>query len=299
MSNIDIVALGFCSNDYLALLPEIPIDSKVQILEHLVQGGGPAATAAVAAARLGKKSAFISIVGDDDPGKTIIRDLEKEGVCTCGMKIRTNCSSAIAYCWVDKNNGNRSVAWSRGNLPELEADEVDLEMIANARILHLDGHNPKAALAAAKFARQHGVKVSIDAGTLRDGVKEILEYVDILIASELFARQYSEMDDLDKAIYKLAETGAETVGVTMGRNGSMTFQDGRLVRCPAFPIVPVDTTGAGDVYHGAYCVKYLETQDPMECMRFAAAVSALKCLKTGGRTGIPSRDEVDEFLRNN
>ncbi len=299
MEKFDIVALGFCSNDYLALLPEIPIDSKVQILEHLVQGGGPAATAAVAAARLGKKTAFISIVGDDDPGKTIIRDLEEENVYTGGMQIRQNCNSAIAYCWVDKTNGNRSVAWSRGNLAELEASEVNMDMVRNAKILHLDGHNPKAALAAAQEARKCGVRVSIDAGTLRDGVKEILEYVDILIASEMFARQYSGTDDLEKAIYKLAENGAGTVGVTMGKLGSMTLQDGKLCKCKAFPIVPVDTTGAGDVYHGAYCVKYLETQDPMECMRFAAAVSALKCLKTGGRTGIPTREQVEEFLKNN
>ena len=200
---------------------------------------------------------------------------------------------------MDKNTGARSVAWSRGNLAELEGDEVDMDMIRNAKILHLDGHNPKAALAAAKEARKHGVKVSIDAGTLRDGVKEILEYVDILIASEMFARQYSGNDDLEQAIYKLAENGAATVGITMGKLGSMTLQDGKLFICPAFKIVPVDTTGAGDVYHGAYCVKYLETQDPMECMRFAAAVSALKCLKTGGRTGIPDREQLEAFLKNN
>ena len=299
MEHFDIVALGFCSNDYLALLPEIPLDNKVQILEHLVQGGGPAATAAVAAARLGKKAAFISVVGDDDPGKTILRDLENEKVCTSGMKIRANSNSALAYCWVDKNTGNRSVAWTRGNLAELEADEVDMEMVRNAGILHLDGHNPKAALAAAKEARKHGVKVSIDAGTLRDGMRELLPHVDILIASELFARQYSGSDDPEKAVYQLAENGAETVGVTMGRLGSITLQNNKLYRCPAFPIVPVDTTGAGDVYHGAYCVRYLETHDPMECMRFAAAVAALKCLKSGGRTGIPNREQVNEFLKNN
>ena len=299
MEHFDIVALGFCSNDYLALLPEIPIDNKVQILEHLVQGGGPAATAAVAASRLGKKTAFISVVGDDDPGKTIIRDLEKENVCTSGMKIRTGSNSAIAYCWVDKNNGNRSVAWTRGNLTELTPEEVNMDMVRNAKILHLDGHNPRAALAAAKEARKHGVKVSIDAGTLRDGMRELLGYVDILIASELFARQYSGSDDPEKALYQLAENGAATVGVTLGKRGSLTLQDDRIFRCPAFPVVPVDTTGAGDVYHGAYCVRYLETQDPVECMRFAAAVAALKCLKSGGRTGIPNREQVNEFLKNN
>ena len=88
MKKVDFVGLGFCSNDYLAVLPEIPIDNKLQMLEHLVQGGGPAATAAVAAARLGVNASFIGIVGDDEPGKRIIRDFESENVSTDGIRIR-------------------------------------------------------------------------------------------------------------------------------------------------------------------------------------------------------------------
>ena len=99
MNRADFVGLGFCSNDYLAVLPEIPIDNKLQMLEHLVQGGGPAATAAVAAARLGVSASFIGIVGDDDPGKRIIRDFESENVFTEGIKIREGAESAVGYCW--------------------------------------------------------------------------------------------------------------------------------------------------------------------------------------------------------
>ena len=83
----------------------------------------------------------------------------------------------------------------------------------------------------------------------------------------------------------------------MGDQGSMVLDNGTILRCPAFKIQPVDTTGAGDVYHAAFGVRYLETQDLMDCMRFASAVSALKCLKLGGRTGIPTRTEVDDFLK--
>jgi len=296
MDDIEFVGLGFCSNDYLALLPEIPIDGKVQMLKHLVQGGGPAATSTVAAARLGLRSAFIGTVGDDEPGKWILRDFEAENVSTKGMAVRRGRMSPIAYCWIDAPTGKRSVAWTRGDLEELVPEEVDMEMIRGAKLLHIDGHNPKGALAAVKEARKHGVLVNFDAGTLRDGVAELLPYTDILIASEAFARQYSGENDLDKAIFKLAEIGAEVTGVTLGEGGSMVLDHGKILRCPAFRVKPVDTTGAGDTYHAAFGVRYLETHDLMECMRFASAVAALKCLKLGGRTGLPTREETDRFL---
>ena len=297
MKKADFVGLGFCSNDYLALLPEIPLDSKVQIQQHLVQGGGPAATSTVAAARLGMSAAFIGVTGDDEPGKWILRDFEAEKVSTDGMVVRKGHTSAIAYCWIDGPTGKRSVAWTRGTLTELTADEVNLELVRQAKILHLDGHNPAAALIAAKEARKHNIPVCLDAGTLRDGVRELLPYVTILIASEAFARLYTGENELEKAIFKLREIGAEVTGITMGKEGSMMLDGDKIVRCPAFRIEPVDTTGAGDVYHAGFGVRYLETHDLMECMRFASAVSAIKCLQLGGRAGIPNRAQVDEFLK--
>ena len=145
-------ALGFCSNDFLSFLPEIPLDNKVKILKHIVQGGGPAATSAVAAARLGVPAAFIGAVGDDDPGKWILRDFGKEGVETRGIAVRRGCSSAIAYCWIDSRNGKRSVAWTQGDLKELAPEEIDMELVRNSKVLHLDGHHAEAALAAAREA---------------------------------------------------------------------------------------------------------------------------------------------------
>ena len=124
--NIDFVGLGFCSNDYLSLLPEIPLDHKVQILEHLIQGGGPAATATVAAARLGVRTAFISMVGDDDAGNRILADLETEGIDTSAMIRRPGSTSPVAYCWIDQPTGKRSIAWTRGSLKEQLQDLLTL-----------------------------------------------------------------------------------------------------------------------------------------------------------------------------
>ena len=148
MKKIDFVSLGFCSNDYLAVVPQIPIDDKVQMTAHLVQGGGPAATSAVAAARLGVSAAFCGTVGDDDPGKKIRRDFEMEKVDVRNLVTRCRRTSPIAYCWIDQPTGKRSVVWTRGNLEEMTPEEVDFDLIRQAKMLHIDGHQPQAALAA-------------------------------------------------------------------------------------------------------------------------------------------------------
>ncbi len=299
MKNFKYVGVGFCSNDDISLLPEIPIDSKVKIITHTIQGGGPAATSTVAAARLGLDAAFIGTVGDDDAGVKILKDFQAEGVNTDAVVVRKGRTSPVAYCWVDEPTGKRSVAWTRGDTEELEEAEVNLDVLNGASVLHMDGHNPKGALAAAKRAKELGVLVNFDAGTVRDGVAELLPYADILIASEAFARSWTGENDLKKALVKLAEYGSKVVGCTMGELGSMMYDNGKYIECPAFKISPVDTTGAGDVFHTSFAVRYLETQDLYECQRFGAAVSAIKCGKLGGRAGIPSRAVVDEFLANN
>ena len=296
MGVFDYVGVGFCSNDDISLLPEIPIDSKVKIIEHTIQGGGPAATSTVAASRLGLRAAFIGTVGDDDAGRRIIADFQSEKVDTSSIVVRHSRTSPIAYCWVDEPTGKRSVAWTRGDTEELEAGEANLKILDGAKVLHMDGHNPKGALAAAKRAKELGVLVNFDAGTVREGVAELLPYADILITSEAFARSWTGENDLERALVKLSDYKPRVLGCTMGENGSMVYDGGKFIKCPAFKIDPVDTTGAGDVFHTAFAVRYLETQDLYECQRFGAAVSAIKCGKLGGRAGIPSRAQVDEFL---
>lgn len=294
---IEFVSLGYCSNDYLCKVDEIPLDHKVEAVSHLTQGGGPAATAAVAAARLGMNTAFVGVVGDDDSGKIILRDFAGEHVNTEHMKIRPGCETSTAFCWVD-GEGKRSIVWYRGNGADLAPEEISEELIANAKVLHLDGHQTGGAQTAAKLAKKHGVLVSIDAGTLRPGVRELLNDCDIVITSEFFARQITGMEDYEKSLMELVKLGAEVTGLTMGVKGSMCFdrKTGKIVRCPSFKIEVTDTTGAGDVFHSAFAVRYSETRDILESMRFASAVSALKCTKLGGRTGIPTRAQVNEFL---
>ena len=300
MKNFDYIGIGFCSNDHLAVLPFIPMDTKVRMLSHRIMGGGPAANSTAGAASLGKSAAFVGTVGDDADGDMILRDFRAQGVDTSMVKVRPGATSAIAYLWIEEKTGNRSCAWTREGLDELTADEINPEAIAAAKILHVDGHNAAGAIAAAKVAREAGVLVNYDAGTHRDGMEELLGLADLMICSEEFILKLTGLKDAEEAVRQVwAKYRPKVCGATMGVRGSMAFDGKEFVRCPAFKVEKVvDTTGCGDLFHTGFAIRYLETQDLMECQRFGAAVSAIKCRGLSGRPpSAPTRAEVEAFLQ--
>jgi len=316
MDNIDYISLGFVSNDHLAVLPFIPMDTKVRMLSHRIIGGGPAGNAAAGAATLGMKTGFVGTVGDDADGRMILEEFAREGVDTSMIAVRKGAMSAIAYLWIEEKTGNRSCAWGREGLDELTADEIAPEIaerIRQARILHLDGHNAAGAIAAAKVAKDAGVTVMYDAGTMRDGRKELLGLADLVICSgefavseaagmdKLIADDYTE-EQVEAAVRSLyAKYRPKVCGATMGVRGSMCFDGKDLVKCPAFKVEKVvDTTGCGDLFHVGFAVRWLETHDLAACQRFGSAVSAIKCRGLSGRPpSAPTRVEVEEFLSAN
>ena len=300
MKNFDYIGIGFCSNDHLAVLPFIPMDTKVRMLSHRIMGGGPAANSTAGAASLGKSAAFVGTVGDDADGDMILRDFRAQGVDTSMVKVRPGATSAIAYLWIEEKTGNRSCAWTREGLDELTADEINPEAIASAKVLHVDGHNAAGAIAAAKVAREAGVLVNYDAGTHRDGMEELLGLADLMICSEEFILKLTGLKDAEEAVRQVwAKYRPKVCGATMGIRGSMAFDGKDFVRCPAFKVEKVvDTTGCGDLFHTGFAIRYLETQDLMECQRFGAAVSAIKCRGLSGRPpSAPTRAEVEAFLQ--
>ena len=300
MKNFDYIGIGFCSNDHLAVLPFIPMDTKVRMLSHRIMGGGPAANSTAGAASLGKSAAFVGTVGDDADGDMILRDFRAQGVDTSMVKVRPGATSAIAYLWIEEKTGNRSCAWTREGLDELTADEINPEVIASAKVLHVDGHNAGGAIAAAKVAREAGVLVNYDAGTHRDGMEELLGLADLMICSEEFILKLTGLKDAEEAVRQVwAKFHPKVCGATMGVRGSMAFDGKDFVRCPAFKVEKVvDTTGCGDLFHTGFAIRYLETQDLMECQRFGAAVSAIKCRGLSGRPpSAPTRAEVEAFLQ--
>ena len=300
MKRFDYIGLGFCSNDHLAVLPFIPMDTKVKMLSHAILGGGPAANSTAGAATLGLSAAFAGTVGDDADGRMILADFARQGVDTSMVKIRPGATSAIAYLWIEEKTGARSCAWTREGMDELTADEIDPETIAAAKVLHLDGHNAAGAIAAAKVAREAGVTIMYDAGTHRDDMHELLALADLLVCSEEFILKLTGLTDAEAAVRQVWEKYRPKVcGATMGVRGSMCFDGKDFVKCPAFHVEKVvDTTGCGDLFHTGFAVRWLETHDLLECQRFGAAVSAIKCRGLSGRPpSAPTRAEVETFLK--
>lgn len=295
----EMLGLGYCGLDYLCLVPRIPLDDKVEVIQSLIQGGGPAATATVAVARLGGSAGFVGAVGDDDRGRTILSGLSSAGVDTDSIIVCNQCESPSAYCWVEESTGKRSIAWHRGSLRSLSPDDIDEDLIAAARVLHLDGHHTQAAIRAAEIARNNDVTVSLDAGTILPGIEVLIELADIVIASEKFAVTYTAQSDAEEALKSLFTEDCRFAAVTSGSAGCIGFDGQTLYHQPAFDVQVVDTTGAGDVFHGAFLYRFLEQADWQECMRFASAVSALKCTRLGGRTGIPTLSDAELFLQEN
>lgn len=301
----DYVALGFVSNDHLAVLPFIPIDTKVKMLSHAIRGGGPAGNAVAGYATLGGTAAFIGTVGDDADGQMILDEFRREGVDVSSVKIRSGASSAIAYLWIDEKSGARSCAWTREGLNELSAEEIEgdsalVALIEGAKVLHLDGHHAAGAIAAAKIARRAGVTVMYDAGTVRDGMEDLLALADLLICSEEFILKLTGLSDVEAAVRAVfAKYRPAVCGATMGARGSMCFDGTNVVRCPAFSVEKVvDTTGCGDLFHAGFAMRWRETHDLLDCQRFGAAVSALKCRGVSGRPpACPTRCEVEELLK--
>ena len=296
MRNIEIAGIGFCSVDYLCIVPHIPLDEKVGAIERLVQGGGASATAIVAAARLGASTAFIGTVGNDQEGNEIIRGLNQENIDTSHIRVKAGKESPVAYCWVEQKTGKRSIVWDRGTAMPLDAIAIDEGFISSLKLLHLDGHNTEAAIRAAEIAKANGVTVSLDAGSILPGIETLVGLSDICIASEFFACNYTGENDVEKAVEKLFTEDKVIVAATMGDKGVVALTHPGIIKRDAFKVPVVDTTGAGDVFHGAFAYAYLQGWDTRKCLDFAGATAAIKCTGFGGRTSIPEKNEVIKFL---
>lgn len=296
--DIEVLGLGQASLDFLGRIPVFPGEDEKSELEDLqIQCGGPASTALVALSRLKIRTSFLGAISDDFFGKQIVKGLENEGVDFSFLKIRPGYTSQFAFIAITREDGKRTIFWHRGTVPPLKMDEVDLGPFPNAKVLHLDGLMIEASLEAARQARQLGWKVVMDGGTLRRGTVDLLSLVDILIASERFAIPLVGPNaPVEKALEALSDLGPNTVVITMGSKGSVGRKEKRILFQKPFSVEVADTTGAGDVYHGAYIYGVLQGWSLSECMRFASAASAIKCRSIGARAGIPRMEEITALI---
>ena len=333
---VDVVGLGYCCLDELLLLSEIPEpEGRALVRERGIHGGGMVPTALVAVARLGGRAGFIGKVGDDPTGERITRELRDYGVDVSRMVLQNGATSNRTVVLVDERSGARSFLSDRGTVAALQAAELDQEYVRGARLLHLSDAS-EAALAAARAAKATGGEVGFDGTHFHPSLWPLIPLVDYLIVSRFFASEFvahvagrgagraAELfagehggpahpaalhpaaeaavpalagEALLDAARQLREHGPRVVVVTEGERGSWCASDQGELHMPAFDVTPVvDTTGAGDVFHGAFLYARSQDWDLEACLRLAAATAALKCRKLGGRAGIPSLEDARRLI---
>lgn len=277
-----------------------PEDGSTHITSISIQGGGAVATAVAAAARLGVSAAWLGYLGEDETGREIRRLLEEDGVDTRYIRNVPGGRSSDSYVMVNPVRSTRTKFPYPDDLPPIQWDGELTEAVQKARVLHLDGTRYENALAAAKIAKAAGVPVSLDGcSTQKDNEKNIAlaSMADILIMNARYPLRVTGREDYGKALLEMAGWGPKVVIGTLGAKGCLAVIDGRLRAFPAYPVGAVDTTGAGDVFHGAFLAGWLRGMELEETIRFAGAVSAMKCTRIGGRAGIPSYEDALAFLR--
>lgn len=291
--SIQVYGLGQCSLDYVGKIDAYPPpDVKCEFSEMVIQGGGPVATALVALARWGLSCAFAGVVGDDLFGSMIKDSLNGEGVDTSGVLERKGYGSQFAFIAAEPGVGRRTIFWRRPTGPPPSPDEIDPDIIRQAKVIHTDGLFAEATLAACKTAKEVGVTVVVDAGSLRDGMLELAGLSDYYLASETFANALVGADKPLEACERLAELGPRVVAVTLGPRGYVALAGGRKIERPAYPAEAVDTTGCGDVFHAGFTYGVVRGWDVEKSLDFGAWTAAMVSRKLGGRAGIPTREEV-------
>jgi sulfofructose kinase len=298
MPQFDVVGVGLNATDTLIVVPRFPAYAgKAPFQEEVVMPGGQVASALAACARLGLRTKYIGAVGADERGRIQLESLAAAGIDCTDVKVRPNCATQSAYIIVDASTGERTVFWRRDDGLRVEPAEITEENIACGSLLHIDGHDTPAVERAAGIARAHGIPVTVDVDTIYDGFDRVLPLVDYLVASSEFPAAWTGERDPFQALERLqTEYGMKVAAMTLGAHGSLARCDGRFFYAPAYVVNAVDTTGAGDVFHGAFCYAVLKGMPMRDALDFSNAMAALNCTAPGARGGIRGLEEIRALM---
>lgn len=291
-----IACVGIAVQDRLYYLGNLPDGGGKYVAENYREvGGGPAATAAVAAARLGAQVDFIGRVGDDATGKTLISELEGWGVNTALMQQCPNARSSQSAILVDEHGERIIVNYPSPDLSD-NADwlrEIDFSVYD---VVLADVRWHQGALMAFTLAREAGVTTVLDADVTPQDITPLVSLADhIAFSAPGLQRLCGDGEPLSSLERAQTLTNGH-VYVTHGKSGCYWLENNALQHHPGFKVEVVDTTGAGDVFHGALAVKVAKKASIADSVQFSNAVAALKCTRPGGRAGIPDCDQTDSFL---
>ena len=264
---------------------------------YLEVGGGPAATAAVAVARLGGTALFWGRVGDDATGARILAELGEWGVDVWNARLCPDARSPTSAVVVDDTGERMIVAFADAEL-DPSPDWLPIDKIDGLDAVMVDSRWPQGAEAVLSAARAHTLPGILDADATPDNAaKALLPLASHVAFSTAGLAQTTGTDDPDEGLARAADMTDAWLAVTAGEEGCYWLEGGKLAHIPAFPVTVRDTLGAGDVFHGALALALAEGRPAEDALRFASAAAALKCTRLGGRAGIPGRAEVDTLLQ--
>lgn len=287
----DVLCIGHASYDLVFSVPHHPAaDEKLFADALLGCGGGPAANAAATIAKLGFNAAFAGYLGQDLYGDSHLAELQTLGVDS--QYIRRGASPTPLSVVLVKPDGKRALLNYKGDTRALPADAIDFSGL-NTKTVLFDGHEPHLSLAC--LQRQAPTTASVlDAGSLHDGTKALIDKVDYLVASEKFALQFA--GKIENALSELAALSPNVV-ITLGEHGVAWRRGAECGKLPAPPITAaIDTTGAGDAFHGAFAAAVSAGMAWEETLRYASAAGAFCCQHMGARPGLPNRSQLQDLL---
>ena len=282
MQPIDVLCVGATSYDFVFRVNHQPgSDEKTTADAFIRCGGGPAANASVTVARMGLKAAFAGYLGSDIFGQIHLEELKAAGVDT-RFVVRGQYPTPLSSVLVNPL-GERSLVNYRDTDSVLPAESIDFSTL-HPKVILFDGHEPELSLSLMNDAHTRGIKTVLDAGSLNKGTSRLFDKVGYLVCSEKFAYEFTGESSPDKAIETLFSYSPSVV-ITMGKNGLIWKNTGGKGRIPTFSVDVVDSTGAGDVFHGAFAGCLAMGKEWLESLTYSSAAAALCCTKLGARTG--------------
>ena len=292
-----IICIGHAALDRIYRIDRFPpAPTKIRALEHIEAGGGMASNAAATIAKLGGEVELWSRVGDDDNGVKVRRALMSAGVDARNVQTFEDNRTSTSVILVD-GAGERLIVGSRDVDMPSSTNWLPMERIEDAAIVLADLRWIEGARSVFQAARGHGIPTVLDADLGgREALTEILGLTDYAIFSAPALEEFAPGDDTLQRLTYVAGLGAAHVGVTQGALGYEWVEDGKVQQQRGFKVDVVDTTGAGDAFHGAFAYGLVNGLELKQVIRRACAVAAIKCTRLGARAGLPTGDQLEQFL---
>lgn len=297
-SRWDVVGVGAACIDLVCRLPVFPeagtARSKVLVTDQHRACGGQTATALATCARLGLRASFVGAVGDDDDGAAILAALSSRGIATEHVRV-VACPTATAILLIDES-GERLVLWHRHRDLVMDPGARLEGVIGESRLLHVDDVDEAAAIRAARLAREAGIPITCDIDHVTARTSELLSLVTHPILAEHVPTALTGEADIGAALRAMSRTHSGPIVATLGPRGAVALVDGVVITAPGFPAEAVDTTGAGDVFRGAFIVALLGGQPLQDALGYANAAAAVSCTRLGAMAGVPTVEDIDAVL---